>query len=198
MLAMLTEHKRRLHDIQSIERRIEIKRQLLPEYGPWIDGALEGDQGVQDDVLMTVMVWSIDVGDLAAALRIGAYALKHKLAMPDQYKRTTGCLLAEEFADQAMRDLAAADPRPEDSAAMANVLQTVIGMTAEEDMPDEVRAKLIKAHGYALTGIDKPAAVEALKRALALHDKVGVKKDIERLEREIKNSAPPPGSPAGS
>jgi hypothetical protein len=52
-----------------------------------------------------------------------------------------------------------------------------------------VRAKLLKAIGYGYDQIsDKPAALECLRKALELHDKVGVKKDIERIEREIKNS----------
>ncbi|MDD5175739.1 MAG: phage terminase small subunit [Sterolibacterium sp.] len=190
MLAKLTEDKRRLHDVQSFDRRAEIKRELLPEYTPWIEGVLKGDQGVQDDVLMTIMVWHIDVGNLFYALEIAGYAIKHKLAMPDQYKRSTGCLIAEEFADYALRqkDGIGADVT-EDLIAAGNLV-------AAEDMPDEVRAKLLKAIGYGLDQQgDKTEAVDYLKRALALHDKVGVKKDIERLEREIKNSAA--GNPGG-
>lgn len=193
MLAKLANDRRRLHDVQSIERRAEVKRELLPDYVAWVDGALEGEHGVQDDVLMTIMVWRIDVGDLPGALRIAAYAIKHKLAMPDQYKRSTGCLIAEEFADYALRlDTIAPD--------ITEQLQAANDLTANEDMPDEVRAKLLKAIGYGMAqpsdGINPEArtallhqALDHLKRALGLHDKVGVKKDIERIEREIKNSA---------
>lgn len=186
MLAKLTEDRRRLHDLQSIERRAEVKRELLPDYSAWVDGAIEGDHGVQDDVLMTVMVWRIDVGDLSGALQIAAYAIKHKLAMPDQYKRSAGCLIAEEFADYALRLDAIA---PE----ITEQLQAANDLTASEDMPDEVRAKLLKAIGYGLQQSGNAGllqgALDMLKRALGLHDKVGVKKDIERIEREIKNSA---------
>lgn len=183
MLAKLTEDKRRLHELQSIERRIEVKRELLPEYVPWVEGVLKGAQGVQDDVLMTVMVWRIDVGDLQGALDIAAYAVEHRLAMPDQYKRTLGCLIAEEFADHALRLKAGI------SLEVGSWLTVAHMLTATEDMPDEVRAKLLKAIGYALDqGGDKTAALEYLRQALALHAKVGVKKDIERIEREIKNS----------
>ena len=35
------------------------------------------------------------------------------------------------------------------------------------------------------------AALNALRRAVTLDDKVGVKKDIEKLERELKKLAPP-------
>lgn len=184
MLLKLAEDKRRLHDVQSIERRAEIKRELLPEYAPWVQGALEGAHGVQDDVLMTVMVWSIDVGDLQQALKIGAYAIAHQLAMPDQYKRTTACLIAEELADYALRLKDGID------AATTDALEEAAAITEGQDMPDEVRAKLHKAIGLGIDKCgDKAEAVEHLKRALALHDKVGVKKDIERIKREIKNLA---------
>ena len=77
-----------------------------------------------------------------------------------------------------------------------------VGMLVnDQDMPDEVRAKLHKALGYVHSSrIDstpedrrqsqRETALVHLRRALELHDKVGVKKDIERLEREIKNAAP--------
>lgn len=206
MLVKLAEDKRRLHELQSIERRIEVKRTLLPEYVPWIEGVLEGNQGVQDDVLMTIMVWRVDVGDLAGALDIAAYAIEHKLAMPDQYKRSTGCLIAEEFADYALR-------LPDGiNQEVASWLFVAYQLTSGEDMPDEVRAKLLKAIGYGLDqGGAKRDALDYLQQALALHAKVGVKKDIERIEREIKshrdtgsgaagsiNSAPAPAGDAGA
>ena len=183
MLAKLAEDRRRLHDVQSIERKAEIKRQLLPEYQSWIDGVIEGDNGQQDTVLMTVFVWAIDIGDFALALKIARYALAHQLVMPDQYKRDVATVLAEEIADQSLKAIAA--EQPADSVSLMHVAE----LTDAEDMPDEVRAKLYKAIGYAQRAEGYPlAAKEALTRALALHDKVGVKKDIERLETAIKNS----------
>lgn len=182
MLAKLTEDKRRLHDIQSIDRRAEVKREILPDYTSWVDGAIQGEHGVQDDVLMTVMVWRIDAGDLVGALKIAAYAIQHKLAMPDQYRRSTGCLIAEEFADRALR-LESISPE------VTEQLKAACDLTEGEDMPDQVRAKLLKAIGYGLSQAgDAAGALTHLKVALVMHEKVGVKKDIERLEREIKNS----------
>lgn len=184
MLLKLAEDRRRLKDVQSMERKAEVKRELLPEYVPWVEGVLSGQLGVQDDVLMTVMVWRIDAGDYTGALEIARYAIEHKLTMPDQYKRTTACLIAEEMADAALK--------AHDAGAVLIVepLQETAGITAEEDMPDEVRAKLYKAIGYAMSGNKTMlgTALEFMKRALGLHDKVGVKKDIEKLERELKNS----------
>lgn len=184
MLYKLAQDKRRLHDIQSMETRAVVKRELLPDYEPWVEGVLKGGQGVQDDVLMTVMLWRIDAGDYMGALEIARYAIANKLSMPDQYKRNTATLIAEEMAEAAIK--------AHDSGVAFNVepLQIANEITAESDMPDEVRAKLYKAIGYCLSKEQNlvSKAIEFLKQAFSLHDKVGVKKDIERLERELKNS----------
>lgn len=198
MLMKLAEDRRRLKDVQSIERKADVKRILLPEYQPWIQGVLAGDSGQQDDVFMSVLVWTVDIGAIAAALPLVAYAIRHQLVLPDQYKRTTACLIAEEAADIALKT--------GDVEHLA-ALQEVESLVAGEDMPDEVRAKLHKAIGYAIRTAAgwkqdtdyKPdatqregliAAKQHLERALALHAKAGTKKDIERLATLIKNSAP--------
>lgn len=185
MLLKLAEDKRRLKDLQSIERKIEVKATLLPEYQPWIEGVLEGGSGRQDDVLMTVFVWAIDTADFALAIKIGAYAIEHGLTMPDQYKRDVPCVLAEEIADVAIKET------DDTRAIILPVLLKVSQLTDGKDMPDEVRAKLYKAIGYACRATGAlPEAKEALTRALDLHSKIGVKRDIELIERSIKNSAP--------
>lgn len=194
MLAQLAEHKRQLKQVQSVERKAELKRKLLPEYAAWVRGVLEADTGTQDEVFMTVMVWLIDVGNFADALELAAYAIRHQLEMPDQYQRTTACLIAEEFANMALKGIEAGDP------VDVTTLREVAELVAAEDMPDEVRAKLHKAMGYACAALAEVAtgpeavsrrmdALTHLRRALELHDKCGVKKDIERIERDIKNTA---------
>lgn len=191
VLVNLIEDRRRLKQVQSIERKIDIKRQMLPQYAPWIDGVLEAGRGGQDAVLMTIMVWRIDTGDYAGALQIAAYALQYNLAMPDQYKRDVATLVAEEITDQALTLFASG------GTFDAAVLSRTEELTAGRDMPDEVRAKLHKALGLAIAATMDDAqypaavadvAVDHLRRALALHERVGVKKDIERLERYIRKN----------
>lgn len=188
MLAKLGTDKRRLKEIQSIERKIEVKRVLLPEYQPWVDGVLAEGRGAQDDVLMTVMLWRFDAQDFLGGLDIARYALNHKLVMPDAYERSTATVIAEEIAINA---LALID---DGEAVDVHLLFEAEGITRDQDMPDEVRAKLHKAIGYALRDNNKPEALNHLRRALQLHDRVGVKKDIEKIERELKNAAASTGS----
>ena len=190
MLAQLAEHRRQLKQIQSVERKIEHKRKLLPEYTPYIGGALEANRGGQDDVLVTLLVWHIDCGQLAAAVPLAAYCLEHGLVMPDHYERSLACIVAEEAAELALRQIAAGE------APDVGALEAIQAMTADRDMPDEVRAKLCKALGYALRDTYPGAALLHLERAIQLNSKVGVKKDIERLEREIKKATEAEPAPA--
>jgi len=185
MLAKLADDKRRLKEIKSLELKAALKLTLLPEYADWIAGVLEGDNGRQDDVLMTVFVWAVDAGQFATALDIGEYALRHNLVMPDQYQRDVPCVLAEEIADFALKI-------PEDQLLVLRpYLDRAIELTDGKDMPDQVRAKLYKASGYAMRADGDLAWARArLVRAFELFDKVGVKKDIERIDTLIKNSSP--------
>ncbi|WP_047238093.1 phage terminase small subunit [Chromobacterium subtsugae] len=188
MLIKLNEDKRRLKQVQSMERKAEVKRQLLPEYAPWVDGVLEGGKGQLDAVLMTVLVWRIDAGDYSGALDIAEYALRHNLPLPDQFNRTTATAIAEEIADAAKRARDGKQPFE------LQTLTYTSELTDKHDMPDPVRAKLLKETGLAMAEAEPAAALEHLRRAQQLHGAVGVKKDIERIERTIKNSAPPPTS----
>lgn len=196
MLAQLYEHRQTLKGIQSIERKIDAKRAFLPVYDDYLAGALAGGQGGEDKVLTSVMVWHLDVGNFERGLELGAYALEHKLPLPDQYNRDIATLLIDETSTAALAG------KLQGEQALA-VLAQVNELTAGHDAPDQARAKLHKAFGYALIGktattdpdiaeLPLPAAMQAmahLARAHELFDKVGVKKDMERLERRIK--APP-------
>ncbi len=193
MLAQLAEHRRALKDIQSVERKIEAKRGFLPIYDDWVNGALAHGQGGQDLVLTTVLIWHIDAGNYRRAIEIAQYAVAHSLTLPDQYERNLGTALIDEFG------LAALSGKMTREDALELLPQVLVG-TQGLDAPDQARAKLHKALGYAL--IDKNGssdvdfdklelhqaenALHHLQRALDLFDQVGVKKDIERLDRQLK------------
>ncbi|BEE11787.1 bacteriophage terminase endonuclease subunit [Aeromonas veronii] len=188
-LMQLAEHRRTLKGIQSIERKIDAKRTMLATYKPWIDGLLAADRGGQDDVLVTIMLWHLDTGDLEGAFNMADYVIRHGLNTPDQYDRTAPTLIAEEVADTAIK-LQEAGTGPS-----YGLLSAYIELLKGSDMFDQVHAKLHKAVGRACYAEGhKEWAAEHYRRALELHDKVGLKKDLEVLEREIKKekAAEPP------
>lgn len=206
-LAQLHQDRHRLKQIQSTEGKIELKRQLVPHYAPYIDGVLSAGIGAQDEVLSTLMIWRFDIADWAGALAIARYVLQHGLAMPDRFARTPGTLIAEEIAEAALKALKLDQPFE------LAVLEQAEELTREQDMPDEVRAKLHLAIGRChLTAADVHAkAVEAgqnveaeqfhveghlktahshVLRAIELHGNCGGTKDLERATRLLKKHAP--------
>lgn len=195
---MLLDHKRSLKEIQSLEAKIALKRELLPLYTPWVEGVLAGNSGRPDEVLVTAMAWMIDVGDVLEALPLADYVLRHKLDMPAHIARTPATFITEDISEAAIK---AYDLGADAGAAFpAGALGALEDLVADEDMPDEVRAKLQKAIGKAiLAGGDADDArarqEETLKRyqrALQLSAKAGVKKDIQALEKILKKDAAPP------
>ncbi|HBA9511445.1 TPA: hypothetical protein J1413_001366 [Escherichia coli] len=169
-----------LHNILSNEQKAAVKRQLLPHYEEWVKGVLASDSGLQDDVLMRVMVWRIDAGMLADALDIADYALRHHLNTPDGFGRSTAALIADEISQQALIRMKNGEDIP------ASLLSRVREMTDSADLFDAVRARLYKALGYALRNEGRLSeAREVLTRALELHDGVGVKTDLKALDRQL-------------
>ena len=189
-MMLLQEHRLRLKQIQSGEAKGEYKRHALHEFAAYIDGVMSADAGGQDEVVTTVMLWAIDAGLYVPALSLAAYVIRHGLLMPDRFSRTTGCVVAEEIADAAL--LAQSTGLAFDSY----VLSEALALTAEQDMPDEVRAKLHLALGRDVlrsatdeappTAWALEACVASLKRAIELHSSCGGKKDLERAERLLK------------
>ena len=218
-IAMRLRHDiQRLRQIKSVDRKIAAKREMLPEYRAWCDGLLDAGRATTgntleptgaDDVLPTIMVWHLDVGDWWRALDLAAFALRFALPMPSRYERDAATLVLELIADAALKVQARSDVFPLD------VLEAVEALTDGIDMHDQPRAKLLKAIGAELiraagmsTGdaivptIDRAAAV--LTKAQDLHDRVGVKTMLRGLDRaraaavkgidQVNSPVPEPGN----
>lgn len=187
--AQLIEHRRALSDIQSIERKIDFKQSILPEYADYIAGVLAADQGANDDVITTLLVWCFDIGDIEQGMTLARYAIKHGLEMPDQYKRSVPAVVAEECADMAMRIFDVATEQLEALQGTYALLLDALDMTESVDMHDQIQAKLFKALGMYAHALEHPqVALSHYQRALELNENVGVKKQIQQLEREIKKA----------
>ena len=188
----LTHDLRRLKEIKSIDRKIEAKREMLPQYKAWIMGVLSADAGVgtgvSADVVPTCMVWSIDIGAYDDALNLGEFLLRHHVAMPKRYERDVATILVEEIADAALK------VQNTGKAFPLSVLDTADNLTMGLDIHDQVRAKLLKAIGneQLRKAEDMPAessqaplesALINLREAQRLFDRIGVKDRVKRAEK---------------
>lgn len=179
MLYLLSRHKKDLKNIQSNEQKAEYKKQILPDYLPWIEGALKVGSGKQDNVLMTWLVWSIDCEQYNLALSLADYALHQQLKLPEPFTRTVGTMLAEEFADKAK--VAQAVNKPFE----VSYLQRVADLVQNEDMPDESRARLYRELGLLQIESTPQQALATLERALELNQQIGVKGEVKKLRKQL-------------
>ncbi|SFB12125.1 Phage small terminase subunit [Collimonas sp. OK607] len=200
MLYKLANDRRSLSSIQSMERKIEVKATLLPEYQDWIDGVLSKGQGGQDDVFTALLVWHIDCGEYVRAVDMARYAVAHKLTLPDQFNRDIPTMLLDEFSAAFLKGKLAGDP-----VGAVAILAQVQQMTEHCDAPDQARAKLLKAIAYAMLALleqdgsellkasqlpQAEAAHQLMERAVQLFPGVGVKPTMERLRTRIVKAVP--------
>lgn len=195
--ALLHDNLRSLESIRSVTDRNPKKAEMARAFDAWVDGAIAaGTEGkaVQDEIVVTMMIWAIDYRDIDRALDIAEHVLKHGLALPERYSRTAPCLVAEDIAEAWL-----ADPKDVSREQLARTFN----LTREADMPDQAKAKLFKALGRALaaaagafdpTADNAPAggkgglldaAKAAFETALKLNKNIGVKKDLDAVEREL-------------
>lgn len=186
MMVQLGAHKAELKKIQSIKAKVERKHEWLPEYMPYVEGVLTAGEAVQDDLVMTMFIWAIDTQDFATARDIADWALSNDIAPPPGFDRSTATIWAEEASDALLSDRDnASDPK------WSDLLGGIAQQVSEHDIPDQVRAKLFKAHGLALTDNHPTQALDAFKAALDFDKNAGVKRNIDALERRLKPSPAP-------
>jgi len=190
MLVQMAAHKVELKAIQSMKGKAEKKAKFIMDYQAYVEGILAADEDVQDDVVVTIFVWAMDAGEFDIALQIADWALKHDLAAPPEFTRTIAAILAEELADAAIANR-------DNIGDYLDWLSTVLHMVAEKDMVDQVKAKLFKALGYANFDAYPNDALDYFKQAVELNPRIGVKKDIKKLDAKIKDLSPAPAPTKG-
>jgi len=184
LMAQLTTHISQLKGVQSTERKVELKAEFLGTYLPYIEGVLHEEPGMNDPIMTQVMVWLVDTGEFAKAAEIALYAIEHDLDMPSRFTRGLAVWMAEEFGEAGIRSEADGTEGPG-----LEILKDIAEMTDGKDMPDQVSAKLHKALGFAFERDgetqDFRAALFHYNRAIELHDKCGLKKRRDDLQKKV-------------
>lgn len=193
LLYKLGADRKRLRSIQSFQTRDQIKRdEILPEYLPYVDGILAGDSGEPDEVLMQVMVWAFDAREMELFDRIARYAVFYSLPMPADFNRAVGAWLAESCAKLVISISAERETMPTgDMEVLSDLVIWLVGETAEQDMHDEIRAKLLHAAGDVMAESVPEVAIEHYENALKYRDKEPVKKKIAALQKSMADTESP-------
>jgi tetratricopeptide (TPR) repeat protein len=188
--AMLAAHAAELKALKSVDRKVAFKAAVLPEYAPYIAGALDAGAPGQDDVFVTLLFWHIDAGDLIGAMEMAAHALTAGMESPVSWSRDLPAALLEEVADKAAAIIKARAALGDDAVGTTPddalvALREALDLTADADMHDQVRAKAFKALGTLLADSDQAGALAALREALRLDPASGVKTRIASLEKAL-------------
>ncbi|MBJ9373698.1 phage terminase small subunit [Acinetobacter sp. TGL-Y2] len=198
-LLQLNSDKNRLKNIQSTQNKVELKRQLLPNYKPYIQGVLEIKPGVQDAVITEMLVWSIDIGDYSFALDLAEYVLEHGLKLPDRFERSEACFITEDIAEGFLKilktDVAISDNDFYQLYRLDDLINNEYIDPSKRDMPDEVKAKLYLALGKANMRFIKDESELAfayashaqnfLEKAVKLDDKCGGRTDLNKMTKLV-------------
>ena len=183
----LKDDKAILKNIASISDKIKAKAAMIPNYSDWIKGVIDTGRAADDDqVTPTLLVWMIDTGALDAAMPLAQLAINTQMASTDEYSRTMPEIIIEQMAEQISAGSEISSPN----------LQTLIDwVTAKADnglhinnMPDQIRAKLLKAAGERAEEQDEVEhAIALYEQALAYNERSGVKKRVDALKKQIEN-----------
>ncbi|WP_195848022.1 phage terminase small subunit [Providencia sp. wls1950] len=186
ILHRLRADQAQLSNIQGNDRKAAYKHKVLPNYRGWIEGVLESQSGVADEVFTRTLVWHIDAGLYTEALHMAEYAIQFNLPLPDNYNRTLATVLVDEICDWSLA-VKASGKEDEVTASLDDLLK-LERITAQSDMPDGARAKLYKVIGLTLKNDDKQQALalEYLQKAILIDKDIGVKKEIEQLLRAVR------------
>ena len=192
---------RRLKDIKSVmDNKVAAKREMMPHYMPWVHGLLAAKTGVQEEILPTMMIWAIDTGDFRLALDLAEHVLRHEISLPSRYQRDALTFVVEQISEAALTST-------DDETVPLEILDAVDELAEGRDLHDPVRAKLMKAIGLAElrreekdpeaadVSATRTRALAALREAMRLDPRCGVKTKVEQLAKRLNASAPAPTTP---
>lgn len=176
----------------TLEEKGEMKRdELLPRYRPVVDAYLaaceDGEEPYRNPVLVQVMIWLFDLGEIQPALDLAKVAHEQHQPMPERFNRSLETYVADALREWAENQQAEGDP-----------IEPYFS-----DTFDRIRSEQWQVNPAALMKLHKLAGQECQKRealedALA-HYKTAVKLDpkrskvktvIARLEKQLASKAP--------
>lgn len=175
LLMMRLQHdKQRLSALESIEKKITLKKELYEAYLPWISGILEKNDGSDDVILQTVFIWLLDISEFAQAYPMANYLIEHQIAL-EGFNVSTAGFIARSLSNDIIKNEGDIDRK---------LIEQYERLIAGLDYPDALQAQWEKALGLvAQKNEDFSTALRHFNRALVLDENSGVKKLINKVEK---------------
>lgn len=176
----------RISAIKGLAGRQDLKRnELLPKYQPYIQSYCESGLNLPNRVLVQVMVWLFDTGQLADGLELADFAIEQGQQMPERFKRRD----IQTFVADSVIEWANAeqDAKRSPEPYLSDLLPRVDG---EWDLTEAIPAKYHKLLGIrAMEAKDWATAIPHFERATALYPPIGVGTRLENCRKALKKQA---------
>lgn len=189
LLDSLDKDVARLHGLGIEEKNRIRSEELIPKYLPYCKEYMlkveDGEQPYKNPVLVQVVIWLFDIGEIHAALQWAYFAIEQKQPLPERFKRKDlNTFVADavlEWCEQQENSGGSIEPY------FSQVFQRLID--DNWPMPDALRSKYFKKAGdLARDKGESQQALEHYNRAVKLDPKgakcktriAGVKKELEK------------------
>lgn len=181
LLYSLKQDQLMLKRIQSIQDKVKTKAEMLPAYAAWVEGVIAAGQLNPDDqITPTILIWMIDTGNIDGAMPLIRFALEHNMPAADAYERTMCTIIFEETAERLSAGAGISYAHLDDLCD--RVAEKSENGLHKYDMPDQVRAKFLKAAGEIYQAADnKQKACALYERALNYDSACGVKTKLRQV-----------------
>ncbi|WP_289283316.1 MULTISPECIES: phage terminase small subunit [unclassified Methylophaga] len=137
--AALQTDVQRLSTKDTIEDKAAMKKELLPNYMPFVEDYMANGHDYPNSVAVMMMVWLFDIGDIEQGLHLGFYLVKTpKQTMPHGFSSTM-----ETFICDYTYDWASAQIKEEKTASpyLDNLVKVLLDAKWELAMP--VKSKML-------------------------------------------------------
>ncbi len=198
LLANLDQDCKRISALPQGAARLPLKRECVALYMPIVEQYLAGDAVRHNPVLVQVMVWLFDLGDIAAAMRLAERAIADRQPMPERFKSTLPVFVVDAVLEWARI-------QRQGGGAVEPYLGAIYGLMGDLQLHDAQRAKVCKLRAEVLAEQREfRAAYEACCEAQIYDPAAQVKTLKSSLEKELKKLAeseryaPPAGGGSGS
>lgn len=180
LLKQFAVDRNRLATIRSRTSRTTAKRGILENYSEWIGGfnPEAGYTREQESMFTWLLLWNVDVGNWEQAIKMAAFALASGLNAPVEFTRTLAETVTEQLADGINR--------AGEHERYKSLLDSLHELVRDQDMTDQITAKLYKACGLACIETDKERAKAMFIRAIELNPNAGVKRLLKQLSNGKK------------
>ncbi|MFS1525811.1 phage terminase small subunit [Microbulbifer sp. 2304DJ12-6] len=171
-----------LSERANVQEKIALKRQLLPKYLPHVKVYRESGAQYPNPLLVSCLIWLLDVEDIEQALELAALAIAQQQQLPARFNRDLSTFVAETLHDWAERQYMA-------NRSASPYFEQVLENVEQGTWP--VTQIIVLGKLYKLAGLicdqqeDFARAVHWYEKATAANDKAGVKTRLESARKKL-------------